>query len=302
LTKLPWFPFFVDDWDTDPNVRAMGPVARSHYLILLILQWREGHIPDSRKTLKRLLVLPLDPLMEVMRIPADAGSEDDSYLVDEEAVLDQILACFKSDGNGGLVNPKMQAIRNQQLKLTAARSKGGQHRSRTVIGQFKDSSSSPPQKEIKKEIKNKKELKAFIHPTHEEVATYCTFRGKGVDPNKWYDHYESNGWKVGRNRMQDWRAAIRTWETNQFGGGNGAKQQDSKAVQRARGNAAAIRAGLGIGGNADDVLPTPGERFASGGNEALGPDVRPREAGEIALGIQRAPKNVKFLSKTSGHY
>lgn len=80
------------------------------------------------------------------------------------------------------------------------------------------------------------------------------------------------------------------------------KQPDSKAVQRARNNAAAIRAGLGIGGNADDVLPTSGEGFASRGDEAMGSDVRTGEPGEIEMGIPRAPKNVKFLSKAGGHY
>jgi hypothetical protein len=80
------------------------------------------------------------------------------------------------------------------------------------------------------------------------------------------------------------------------------KQPDSKAAQRARGNAAAIRAGLGIGGNADDVLPVSGAGFTSGGDKDLGSDVCTGETRETALGVPRAPKNVKLLSKASGHY
>jgi hypothetical protein len=37
-----------------------------------------------------------------------------------------------------------------------------------------------------------------------------------VDPERFFAYYESNGWKVGRNAMKDWRAAVRTWERNSF--------------------------------------------------------------------------------------
>lgn len=52
----------------------------------------------------------------------------------------------------------------------------------------------------------------FTKPTLEEVAAYCAERGNLVDPQKWYAHYESNGWRVGKVPMKDWRAAVRTWE------------------------------------------------------------------------------------------
>lgn len=57
----------------------------------------------------------------------------------------------------------------------------------------------------------------FQKPTLEEVAAYCQERGNDVDPQAWIDYYTSNGWKVGRNCMKDWRAAVRTWERNEKG-------------------------------------------------------------------------------------
>lgn len=54
----------------------------------------------------------------------------------------------------------------------------------------------------------------FVIPTIEQVEEYCNERGNCVDPVKWHDHYTSNGWKVGKNPMKDWKAAIRTWERN----------------------------------------------------------------------------------------
>ncbi len=57
-----------------------------------------------------------------------------------------------------------------------------------------------------------KTAKRFKAPTLEEVRTYCTERGNHVDPQRFVNYYQANGWKVGKNGMKDWRAAVRTWE------------------------------------------------------------------------------------------
>ena len=64
--------------------------------------------------------------------------------------------------------------------------------------------------------KEKKERHVFVIPTMQEVRDYCRQRQNLVDPAKWHDHYSSNGWKVGKNPMKDWQAAVRTWERSEF--------------------------------------------------------------------------------------
>lgn len=54
--------------------------------------------------------------------------------------------------------------------------------------------------------------KVFSKPTLDDVRAYCATRARGVDPERWYAHYEANGWKVGRTAMVDWQAAVRKWE------------------------------------------------------------------------------------------
>ena len=56
--------------------------------------------------------------------------------------------------------------------------------------------------------------KQFQIPSLAEVTEYCLERKNQVNPQKWLSYYESNGWKVGKNPMKDWQAAIRTWEHN----------------------------------------------------------------------------------------
>lgn len=70
----------------------------------------------------------------------------------------------------------------------------------------------------------------FVKPTVEEIANYCAERGNNVDPQKFFYYHESNGWKVGRNSMKDWKAAVRTWERNGFD-----NEATKPAVQSTRG-------------------------------------------------------------------
>ena len=51
-----------------------------------------------------------------------------------------------------------------------------------------------------------------IPPTIEEIAAYCTERKNGIDAKHFFDFYESKCWYVGKNKMRDWQAAVRTWE------------------------------------------------------------------------------------------
>lgn len=125
--RLPWFPFYLNDWETDQKVRLMGPVARSFFLALLIAQWREGSIPPDRGTLRRLLVMPADPRIFVPTIPPGSGDADDDDLLDYEAILDQVLDCFRPDRNGGLQNAGLESIRAEQINTHESRRRSAEH-------------------------------------------------------------------------------------------------------------------------------------------------------------------------------
>jgi hypothetical protein len=66
-------------------------------------------------------------------------------------------------------------------------------------------------------VKNKK----FKKPTIQEIKDYCFERKNNVDANKFFNYYEANGWKVGKNAMKDWQACVRTWEGNSHNNSQG---------------------------------------------------------------------------------
>nr|DAV46971.1 MAG TPA: hypothetical protein [Caudoviricetes sp.] len=81
-------------------------------------------------------------------------------------------------------------------------------------------------KDISNEISKKStRQKKFVPPTVEEVAAYCLERKNKVDAAYFVDHYTSNGWKVGKQNMKDWKAAVRTWEKNGYN--QPSKKQDA---------------------------------------------------------------------------
>ena len=68
----------------------------------------------------------------------------------------------------------------------------------------------------------------FHPPSLEDVIRYCAERKNQVDPHRWYDYYRANGWRVGRNPMQDWKASVRSWESNRVSWRR--KQADSSSA------------------------------------------------------------------------
>lgn len=72
----------------------------------------------------------------------------------------------------------------------------------------RDASAPPPAPDLP----GKPKRQVFKPPTLEEVKAYCDERRNRVDPQRFIDFYQANGWKVGKNPMKDWKAAVRTWE------------------------------------------------------------------------------------------
>ena len=105
----------------------------------------------------------------------------------------------------------------KQKKLTQSRN----------LEEILEKSTPEIETELEKDIEIEKEIhssakstttkrKRFEKPTLSEIKEYCIERNNNVDAQHFYDYYESNGWKVGKNAMKNWQAAVRTWEKNSY--------------------------------------------------------------------------------------
>ena len=117
---------------------------------------------------------------------------------------------------------------------TAVASRVRKHRERkkalqcnTDVTQAKQLCNGEIEIELEKDIEIEKEIhssakstttkrKRFEKPTLSQITQYCLERNNSVNAEQFYDYYESNGWKVGKNSMKDWKACVRTWERNGY--------------------------------------------------------------------------------------
>ena len=139
----------------------------------------------------------------------------------DDVIISALITAFKpsldkEDKRGGNHNPLGQN-QHSEVKLGQIRSKevkSGQTRSKEVNPLETETETETEAKE-KDNLKVIQKEKKFSKPTLDDVKAYCKERGNNVDAERWFNYYESNGWKVGKNSMKDWRAAVRTWEKSE---------------------------------------------------------------------------------------
>ena len=80
---------------------------------------------------------------------------------------------------------------------------------------------------LEKRVKSLEEPKrAFTPPTIAEVSLYCKERKNAVNPSQFVDFYTAKIWMVGKTKMKDWRASVRTWEKSEVNEGTGRRESD----------------------------------------------------------------------------
>ena len=216
--KNPAFPLYSNDFlvDTlDWTIEEIGIYVR-----LLFYQWTNGSLPNDDNRLSRI-----------------AGCGVKKFRNNFKKCSPKFIL----NGQGKLQNKRLEEVRKEQEeyreKQMIAGKVGAEIRwkdhikkdgnpngdpiskpnSKNIALQS-SSSSSIKEKNIYKEKKVKKgkdkPQRLIIPPEKEWVIKYCKERNNGVGPDKWYDHYLMNGWKVGKAGlpMKDWQAAVRTWE------------------------------------------------------------------------------------------
>ncbi len=95
-----------------------------------------------------------------------------------------------------------------------------------------------PNKDVDKDVNvdkdkenNNRTAKRFTPPSFGEVSEYITQKGYTINPQSFIDFYTSNGWRVGKNPMKDWKATIRSWSSRDDGNRASTVQTPQKTQQ-----------------------------------------------------------------------
>ena len=175
-----------------------------------------------REELGMLLMMTAEDAGEAIRLLARRFLRDIEPETDNERIADFLASALpKLDKDIAEYEKKVSAGQAGGKQSASKRQAQSKHTSSTGQAEVKqDASTGQRNKEQGTrniELKNKEPVVvAFRPPTLDEVKEYCNERNSGISAEHFYDYYSSNGWQVGRTKMKDWKAAVRTWERTEF--------------------------------------------------------------------------------------
>ena len=157
-------------------------------------------------------------LFDMMLLYAEEGTDPGNFAGNERFVWPAAKQIID------LTAEKAEKLRQNGLKGGRPVTKDNQEKANESKNNQSEANESHKEKKRnnKEKERNEKEainivpLTRFVPPTEDEVALYCNERRNHVNAQKFVDYYSSNGWKVGRNPMKDWKAAVRTWEKSEI--------------------------------------------------------------------------------------
>lgn len=180
MAKDPAFLFYTGDFSTGTQFFTNEQIGK--FLRLLMAQHQHGHLTE-----KQMLHI--------------CGTYD-------KEVFDK----FEKDAEGMFFNSRLET---EILKRSNfCKSRKDNRTKKLVKKSYVKHMENENENKNEDIIKNKRVL--FIRPTLEQIQAYCLERKNSVNPVKFFNHYQSNGWQVGKNKMKDWKAAIHTWENSDY--------------------------------------------------------------------------------------
>ena len=194
----------VESIDHKGSLRFSEEVPYTEKMISVITNEDINFVHEAMKALEEVKMIVIDENQTIIITGVDKliGSATDSDAAnrmrrmrakraEEEANSDNVTECYEQN-----VRNKTDALRNVTNKPL-----------RDIdIDIEKDI-------DIDKEKSIKEKTTRFLPPTLDDISSYCLERNNSVDPQRFFDFYQSKGWMVGKNKMKDWKAAVRNWET-----------------------------------------------------------------------------------------
>jgi hypothetical protein len=182
MSKDPAFLFYSSDFLTGTLLMSME--QKGKFITLLCIQHQKGHL--SQKDMLHI-----------------CGSYDED-----------VFTKFQKDEQGKFYNIRLEEEVDKRKAYSESR-----RNNRKKKEDMNNTSSSYVQhmenENENEDLIEKKKVARFQKPTIEQLKEYMTEQGMNDIAENWLNHYEANGWMVGKVKMKDWKASVRTWKTNQ---------------------------------------------------------------------------------------
>ena len=180
MAKDPALLWYPGDWLG--GTTTLSRLHKGAYMDLLMCQFNEGH-------------------MSLQDIKVVLGNDFDK-------VWDKLSKKSEIDENGLYFNKRLEEEQIKRKNFTTSRKKN-LHKDEHITPHMSEHMENENENENINVIRDKNK---FLKPTHEELKAY--FEERGITSNeyeRYYDFYESKNWMVGKNKMKDWKSAVRNW-------------------------------------------------------------------------------------------
>lgn len=206
--SLPWFRLYTE-FASDPVIQSLAFEDQRHYVVILCFKCNGTLDRDMDPNNREHVIirgLGLDPM---------AGQEAKRRLMELELIDEDWQPRgwdkrqFKSDTS----TPRVRKYRKN--KDNGKGNVSETLRNRSSNGPRTDQNRSDQNREGARARKARSSPPRFVKPTIPEIREYCEQIGSPIDPSRFWNHYETVGWKVGKNPMKDWKAAVRSWTSRE---------------------------------------------------------------------------------------
>lgn len=218
---------------TESTIWCENDQVRLVWITMLAMANKNGFVFGSAPGLANRARVPIESAREALKKFQEPDADSRTKEFDGRRIEEV-------DGGWRLLNyHKHRAIRDEEERREYMKNLMREKRSVSNVSNV--SRHKPPLSQAEAEADSRSSnSKSFVSPTLEEVSKYCQSKNSGIDAAQFWNYYEANGWKVGRNRMKNWKAALGYWGRNTNGGGNGTIRE-SVAEARSRKNAEVLK-------------------------------------------------------------
>ena len=182
MSKDPAFLFYSSDFLTGTLLMSME--QKGKFITLLCIQHQKGHLSEK----------------DMLHI---CGSYDED-----------VFTKFQKDEQGKFYNIRLEEEVDKRKAYSESRRNN--RKKKEDVNNISSSYVEHMENENENEdLIEKKKVARFQKPTIEQLKEYMSEQGMNDIAENWLNHYEANGWMVGKVKMKDWKASVRTWKINQ---------------------------------------------------------------------------------------